>query len=181
MSADRSNSSSSNQPNANAGSDSSTEPDVIRILDRLLVVAQDGVEGYRHAASAIPGERDASIHSFLAKNAAEREEIVATLTNALVSYGYKPAHHGSLAGAAHRRWVDLIGKIGYDPAGILTECERGEEKTISAYAHALGRALPAEVHALVQAQLGRVLSGSAALSRILLDLRRHPIANSPSH
>lgn len=161
---------------ANVGA--SATSDVIRVLDQLLVVAQDGVEGYKHAASAIPSESNASIHTFLAKNAAEREEIVATLTNALVGYGYKPTHHGSLAGSAHRRWLDLIGKIGHDPAAILTECERGEEKTIGAYAHAIGRALPPDVHALVQAQLGRVLSASAALSRILLDLRRAPITDS---
>jgi len=152
--------------------------DVIRVLSHLLSIAHDGVEGYHQAACAIPVATAPRLHRFLAANAATREEIVSVLTNTLVEWGYKPPHHGSLAGAAHRRWLDLVGKLASDPKAILDECERGEEKMLQAFAHGLGRSLPASVHAVIQSQLARVLTASAALRRVILDLERSPIAFS---
>ena len=136
-------------------------PETIHALDRLLVLCADGAEGYRHAAGAVD---DPTVHRFLAKRAAEREEIVSVLTNTLVAIGYKPGHHGSVQGAVHRRWLDAIGLLKRNSVqAILHECERGEQETIAGFTAALGRGLPEEIHAVVQSQLGRVLEAGAAL------------------
>jgi uncharacterized protein (TIGR02284 family) len=142
--------------------------DVIDVLEHLLVSCADGAEGYRHAASEVD---NAEIRRLLAHNAAEREAIGCVLTNALVALGHKPAHHGSLPGAVHRRWIDALGAVKSQPTrAILHECQRGEHETIAAFTATLGQDLPGEVLALVQAQLGRVFKASAALNRVALDL-----------
>ncbi len=140
----------------------------VDVLQRLLVVCADGTAGYRHAAAHVP---DRSIHAMLARNAAQREEMESVLTYALVELGFKPSHHGSVAGAVHRRWLGALPAVKTNPTrAILRECQRGERETIEAFAAALGRSLPDEVHNVVQSQLGRVLEASAALGREVLAL-----------
>lgn len=142
--------------------------DAVHVLQRLLVVCADGAAGYRHAAAGVP---ERSIHAVLARNAAQREEMGCVLTYALVELGQKPSHHGSVAGAAHRRWLDALSAVKSDATkAILHECQRGERETIEAFTAALGRSLPERVHTVVQSQLGRVLEASAALGREVLAL-----------
>lgn len=142
------------------------------MLDRLLALCTDGVECYRHAAAAV---QEPSIHRFLARSAAEREEIATVLTNTLVSIGYKPSHDRSVPGALHRRWLDVLGALKHNATpAILHECERGEHETIAGFMTVLGRSLPNDVHVVVQSQLGRVLETSAALRRVVLELEGEP-------
>jgi uncharacterized protein (TIGR02284 family) len=142
----------------------SKDPETVEVLDHLLVLCADGAYGYQHAAAAV---KDPAIHRFLAKSAAVREEIVAVLTNTLVSIGYKPSHHGSIPGAIHRRWIDVIGALSSDATdAVLRECERGEHETIVAFTSALGRPLPEDVRAVVRSQLGRILETNATLHKL---------------
>ncbi|MDF2693905.1 MAG: hypothetical protein K0S65_2288 [Labilithrix sp.] len=135
--------------------------DPVRVLERLLVLCADGAAGYRQAAAAVTEPR---LHRRLARSAALREESGSVLTCALVALGRKPEHHGSLAGTMHRRWLDAVALVSPNgPLAILRECERGERETLEAFSTALGRSLPADVHSMVQSQLGRVLEASAAL------------------
>jgi uncharacterized protein (TIGR02284 family) len=126
----------------------------ITTLRHLLDVCTDGIEGYRKAAEAIS---DPTIHRVLARNAAEREEIAAVLTNALVTLGHPPPHHGTIEGALHRGWLRALG-VAHAGDTILRECMRGERVTIDAFAEALASELPSEVRSVVQSQLSRVLT-----------------------
>lgn len=145
----------------------STHPnhdEAIRALVHLLVVCQDGVEGYRHAAGAID---DPAIHRVLAANGALREEVVGVISYALVALGKKPPHHhGSLEGAVHRAFLDLEKLAGVSARTIVHECQRGERATIAAFAEVLALDLPADVRTTVQSQLGRILEASESLARI---------------
>ena len=161
----------------NASSTQATDL-AVDVLQRLLVVCADGAAGYRHAAAGIP---DRTIHAMLARNAAQREEMESVLTYALVELGFKPSHHGSVAGAVHRRWLDALPAVKSNATrSILRECQRGERETIEAFAAALGRSLPNNVHNIVQSQLGRVLEASAALGREVLALDEAQEAAQPS-
>jgi uncharacterized protein (TIGR02284 family) len=146
------------------GASSHTNDEAIRALVHLLVICEDGVEGYRHAAAAVD---DAAIQRVLAANAARREEVVSVLGYALVALGKKPPHHhGSLEGAVHRAFLDLEKLVGASGRTITRECQRGERATIAAFAETLALDLPADVKATVQSQLGRILEASEALARI---------------
>jgi uncharacterized protein (TIGR02284 family) len=143
-----------------------------RVLERLLVLCADGAAGYREAAAAVAEPR---LHRWLARSAAQREEIGSVLTYALVELGRTPEHRGSLAGAVHRHWRSAVVSVSPDgPHAILRECERGEQETIKAFSTALGRSLPADVHSTVQSQLGRVLVASAALRGEMQALEENP-------
>lgn len=140
----------------------SMEPkEAIEVMEHLLELCADGVEGYRHAAE---GMTDPALRRELHARSAEREEIVAVLTNALVELGHKPRHHGTVLGAAHRRWMDFLARAKHDPTlTLLDECARGEHDTIEAFVRAAGRPLPAPVLDVVRTQLGRVIRAGAAL------------------
>lgn len=136
-----------------------TNDRAITTLQHLLDVCTDGIEGYRRAAAGIDTPK---VHRALAQNAAEREQIAAIFTNALVGLGHPPDHHGTIGGAVHRGWLRALETVHRDDA-ILHECLRGERATIDAFAQALASELPGEVRSLVQSQLRRVL---AALERV---------------
>lgn len=138
--------------------------EALKALQRLIVVCQDGVEGYRHAAQAV---KDPVIHRVLATSSAQREEVVSVLSYALVQLGDKPNHHhGSVEGAFHRAWLDVEKLAHVTPKTIVHECQRGEHATIEEFANVLSLDLPTDVRSTVQSQLGRLLEASEALSRI---------------
>ena len=153
----------------------SSKDDPIQVLHHLLVLCSDAAAGYRDAAHAV---RDPNIRRMLERNASEREEIASVITYKLVELGHKPTHHGSALGAAHRAWLVTMAKLDPgDTVGLLDACATGERETLARFSAALGRPLPDDVHALVQSQLGRVLSASAALQHARSDVkggRHHP-------
>lgn len=129
------------------------------VLERLLTVCSDGVEGYRRAAASVQAPH---LHALLQRNEVEREEIASALTNALVELGGRRAHGGSLTGALHRGFLGALHATHADVA-IVRECMRGDEVTLAAFAEALSHELPADVRAQVDVQRGRV---AIALERL---------------
>jgi uncharacterized protein (TIGR02284 family) len=142
----------------------STNPRAIDVIEHLLVVCQDGVDGYRRAAEDVPR---GPVKDFLASASAKREELASVLTNALVALGHKPRHHGSVTAAAHRRWLDAVAAVGRgSPEGVLAECRRGEQQSLGAFAAALGAELPGEADRVVREAFQRLLGASAALDEV---------------
>jgi uncharacterized protein (TIGR02284 family) len=131
------------------------------LIEHLLVVCQDGADGYRRAAEDVP---KGPVKDFLASASAKREELASVITNALVALGRKPSHHGSVAAAAHRRWLDAVAAVGRgSPAGVLEEGRRGEQQSLGAFVAALGGQLPEDVQRVVRDVFQRLLGATAAL------------------
>jgi uncharacterized protein (TIGR02284 family) len=131
-------------------------------LESLLHLCADGVAGYRHAATAI---REPKLHAALWKNASEREEIAAVLTNALVARGIKPAHNGSAKGAVHRAWLDAIAALESDNvAAILRECDRGDLVTCDAFESALAGEIGADLKKDLEKQLARIVEARTRIA-----------------
>ncbi len=60
---------------------------------------------------------------------------------------------GSVAGAAHRGWMDIKGVVkGHSDRTILTEAARGEDRAVKAYESALQTALPPCAESIVNSQ-----------------------------
>lgn len=146
----------------------------IEVLEHLLELCADGVEGYRRAAA---GVADAALRRELMALSSEREEILEVLANALVELGRRPRHHGTLLGAAHRRWMDVLARTKTDPTlSLLDECARGEHDTIEAFVRAVGQPLPDHVIEIVRPQLGRVLAASGVLRMVI---EREEVSHAP--
>lgn len=146
--------------------------DPAHILERLLELCVDGVEGYRLASGVV--KEPAWLSRALASAASSREAVAMALTSALNELGHMVKPHGTVAGAAHRALLEALKVYSSDAPHairqILHECERGERRALEAFSHALGRTLPEHVRAIIQLQFGRLIEASATLRREIATL-----------
>jgi uncharacterized protein (TIGR02284 family) len=138
--------------------------DVVDTLNDLIETCRDGEEGFRACAEDV---KRTDLKP-LFERAAQRCAAAARELQSLVQgYGGKPERSGSLAGSAHRRWVDIKSAImGKDDAAVLAECERGEDVAKGSYQKALDKDLPADVRAVVERQYQGVLQHHDAVRNL---------------
>lgn len=124
--------------------------DVISTLNDLIETCKDGEEGFRTCAEDI---KDTELKSYF-NSRAERCAVAAEeLQDLVTAYGGSPATSSHIAGALHRRWVDIRSLItGKDDQSVLEECERGEDVAKRSYQNALAKPLPEDVRRVVEAQ-----------------------------
>lgn len=129
--------------------------DVISTLNDLIETCKDGEQGFRTCAEDI---KDAQMKSFFTSRAQSCAEAAAELQQEVRALGGDPETSSSIAGALHRRWVDIKGLVtGKDDEAILNECERGEDVAKRSYETALGKSLPANIKTIVERQYNGVL------------------------
>jgi len=129
--------------------------DVIDTLNDLIETCKDGEEGFRICAEDV---RRADLKPLFRRAAEHCNEAARELQAHVAQLGGKPERSGSLAGSAHRRWVDIKSAItGRDDAAVLAECERGEDVAKASYEKALEKDLPADIRAVIQRQYQGVL------------------------
>ena len=129
--------------------------DVIDTLNELIETCKDGEEGFRTCAEDIKNAELKTMFNTMARHCAEAAGELGTEVQRL---GGKPERSGSLAGSAHRRWVDIKSAImGKDDAAVLAECERGEDVAKSSYESALKKDLPSNIRAIVERQFHGVM------------------------
>src|SRR4051812_6603525 len=129
--------------------------DIIDTLNDLIETSKDGEEGFMTCAQDIKNADLKAMFSTMARHCAEA---AAELRAEVQRLGGKPERSGSLAGSAHRRWVDIKSAImGKDDAAVLAECERGEDVAKSSYEKALKKELPANIRAMVERQFHGVM------------------------
>jgi uncharacterized protein (TIGR02284 family) len=93
----------------------------------------------------------------LNKLAEDRALVESELRGEIMRHGGKLDSGGTIAGAAHRTWIDVKGAIGGGPHSVLAECERGEDHIKHAYEESLKSAkLPAHVIELLRRQFANV-------------------------
>src|SRR2546429_197866 len=91
-------------------------------------------ESPRAFATCAEDIKNANLQPFFLTAAERCAEAAAQLREEVVRLGGKPERSGSLAGSAHRRWVDIKSAItGKDDVAVLAECERGEDVAKASY------------------------------------------------
>ena len=124
--------------------------DVIATLNDLIETSRDGEEGFRTCADAV---KSAQLKEVLQQAASRCAQAVSELQAKVRGLGGDPERRGSVSGSLHRALVDIKSTItGMDEAGVLTECERGEEVARKAYEEALSKDLPGDVRLMVERQ-----------------------------
>lgn len=130
--------------------------DVISSLNGLIETCKDGQNGFKEAAEGI--ERS-DLKALFYEFSQQRSEFAGVLQGLVRTLGGDPEKSGSLAGAAHRGWINIKSAVtGRDEEAILNECERGEDYAKEAYADALNLALPANIADVVRQQAQAVLA-----------------------
>ncbi len=124
--------------------------DTISVLNNLVETCKDGEEGFRSAAE---GTDDSQLRALFNEYAMQRGGFAAELQRQVASLGGSPERSGSLAGAAHRGWMDIKSAVmGRDNKAIVNEAERGEDSAVEQYTDALARDLPSDVRSIVERQ-----------------------------
>jgi uncharacterized protein (TIGR02284 family) len=146
--------------------------DVVDVLNDLLENARDGEYGFRTCAEQVETANAKQLFASRADGCrAAGEELIALIR----TYGGEPASGGTTAGAMHRGWIELKGKLGADSElTILESCERGEDSGIARYRKALKQSLPADVRAVVQRQA----DGAQRNHDLIRDLRNEARARA---
>lgn len=129
--------------------------DVIDTLNDLIETSKDGEQGFRECAENV---KNPELKQLFLKGAQHCAEAATELQSQVSQLGGKPEQSGSMAGSAHRRWVDVKAAIfGRDDAAVLSECERGEDVAKARYEAALREDLPPGIRTIVERQYQGVL------------------------
>lgn len=128
--------------------------DVIATLNALLQTTKDGALGFRSCAKDV---KSAKLAPTFEASAQRCDTGGAELEAEIRKLGGQPATSGSVTGALHRPWTNIVASLtGMDEHAVLEECERGEDAAMRAYGAALQKDLPAEVGAIVRRQYAGV-------------------------
>jgi len=140
---------------------------VAAMLHELLVTTRDAAAGYEVAARSV---HDPALAHLLRGCAAERAEAAEELAGLLSTLGDERHDLPSVGGELHRGWIALRSALTHgDPAGIITECERGEHRAQVRYERALAQKLPMNIANVLLDQAETVREARAAFERM-----RHP-------
>jgi uncharacterized protein (TIGR02284 family) len=127
---------------------------VIATLNNLLAITTDGERGFRTCAGSVTSP---DLKMELDAAAQRCVEGAVELQMKIRSLGGEPAAFGTVAGALHRAWTDIVPRItGLGDRAVLDECKRGEDVAKQAYEEALVEDLPADVEAIVRRQYQEV-------------------------
>ncbi|MDN3595581.1 ferritin-like domain-containing protein [Zunongwangia endophytica] len=100
-------------------------------LNDLLEKNYDAEKGYKFAAENIKNDK---LKSFFTERAQERYDFGHELKSEIRNYGEVPDKGSSLAGDAHRTWMNLKTALsGNKEEAVLEEAIRGEEVAVEEY------------------------------------------------
>ena len=110
---------------------STTNKDVIDILNDLIEYSKDGAKGFRESADDV---KDTQLKSFFTTRAAECEKAASELQAEVRRLGGDPETSTSVTADLHRGWVNFKSMLtGKDEKSVLEEVERGEDYALKAY------------------------------------------------
>jgi uncharacterized protein (TIGR02284 family) len=133
-----------------------TNKKVVEILNDLIRINNDRVEGYEKAAQDVRDSLfDAEIKTVFYQLAEESRSNKAELTSAVERLGGDPAESTTASGKVYRIWMDVKTTFsGDDTLATLKSCEFGEDVAQKAYREAIESnvAWPQEVLSMVNSQ-----------------------------
>lgn len=119
------------------------------ILNDLIQVNRDTIEGYQNAIDAV---NDEQYREILQENVPQHETFITELTALVERYGGEPEDSQTVLGRMHNAWVNLTGMITNDDAVILTECDNGLEAAVQNYHEAINTDMPENVEQDIREQ-----------------------------
>ena len=123
-------------------------------LNHLVEICRNGQQGFHQAAER---SGDAHLRLIFADLAHQREQFAAQLRYQVSRLGGRPHDTGTVAGAVHRRWIDVRTAVSGDAdRALIRECERGERFALASYKLALDHHLHPDVVELVKEQLAQI-------------------------
>ena len=108
-----------------------------RILNDLILINNDSVEGYQKAMEELKNE-DSDLKLLFQEKVNQSNEFKTELTEEIETTGHKVETGTTNAGKIYRIWMDVKAFFGgSDRKVILDNCEDGEDAALAAYNDAL--------------------------------------------
>jgi uncharacterized protein (TIGR02284 family) len=119
-------------------------------LKDVIEVLHDGHKGFSDLAPQI---KDPQVKAFFVKESQTRAEYARELETAA---GIEKNEGGTTAGAIHRFWADVKGKLGGGDHTLLETAEQGEDAAKEAYKKALQNITTAHLRQILTTQQAHV-------------------------
>lgn len=134
-------------------------------LNDLLEKTYDAEKGYKKAAENVD---HSGLKHFFSRKAQERYNFGHELKDEITAFGQDIEKGGSLAGTAHRAWMDVKALVSNDNAeSMLEEAIRGEKSALEAYNDVLSEtSLPTSTQALLNKQKQTIESELSTIKRL---------------
>jgi uncharacterized protein (TIGR02284 family) len=141
----------------------------ISVLNDLIETCRDGENGFRSAAE---GVKDPNLKALFNRYSAQRGEFASELQALVAGLGGDAQSTGSVAGAAHRGWINIKSAVtGRNEAAVVSEAERGEDVAKASYQKALQEYMSPEIRAVISRQYSAVLEAHDEVRR--LEIQTH--------
>ncbi len=136
--------------------------EISKKLNELLEKNYDAEKGYKLAAEKVQNQQ---LKSFFTRQAQERNTFGHDLKSEIRNFGEDPDKGGSLAGDAHRSWMNLKASLSGDKdEAVLEEAIRGEKAAVEEYEDILKESeIPASTGNLLMKQKNSIV---AALNEV---------------
>jgi uncharacterized protein (TIGR02284 family) len=111
-----------------------TDEKVIDVLNDLIRINNDRIDGYQKAAEEIKDAADSEFKGVFFTMAEQSRNNLSALRNAVVNLGGEPARDTTASGKIYRVWMDVKATFsGDDTTAALKSCEFGEDAALKAY------------------------------------------------
>lgn len=127
-------------------------------LNSILEKTYDAVKGFKKAAENV---ENSALKSYFKSKAEERYNFGHELKSEIRTFNEDIDKGGSVAGSAHRTWMDIKAMFSLDDEeSMLEEAIRGEKSAIEEYEDVLQEtSLPSHTKAILEAQKNKIQSG----------------------
>jgi uncharacterized protein (TIGR02284 family) len=134
------------------------------VLNKLLTRNYDAEKGFKTAAE---NTKNPSLKSYFQRNSQMHYDFGHQLKSEISKIGGSPDKGSSVAGDAHRGWMDLKASVSSDnDEAILEECERGQKKALNDYEDALSNIDDTTVTSTLSQQKAKIAESVNELKRM---------------
>lgn len=134
-------------------------------LNDLLEKTYDAEKGFKKAAE---NSNHSGLKNYFNQKAQERYDFGHELKTELTSVGQEIGKGGSIAGSAHRAWMDVKSFLSSDnEESMLEEAIRGEKSALEEYNDVLSETtLPPTTQTVLTQQKNKILQGLSSIKRL---------------
>lgn len=135
--------------------------DIKNEVNEVIENLYDSCNGYKECAKEVDNP---TMKQLFQRLASQRERMLQELKGRVELAGVEPTESGSLAGAAHRTYIDIKSMVtGGDTEAMIKSVKFGEDNTLKHYKKALDEDIPADLKQLLTQQMQTIENNLAEI------------------